>query len=291
MRTTFNPAIPALPDVRLQTLEGRGTAAVQSVRSVTSGPSQNLSTKHLKDFALAASTNLKANALLNSDDNGTPIHQKDPGAILKSIDDNIETTAKAWGWPKHDVEQMLGSSKRFNEPVCGVSANNIMKLFLDSDDHSFDFQNGQSLTLAELHHRLEDLPVGKNYILRVNDSVMGHAYVIDIPAGSKPDRDAFLYQSDLGDGATRTLRLDDWMSKRASHPIPLMEIRTHFNNMASGVANAEHLARLFDIDNNASLIRTERLNLGTPAAFNFQLREYDTANLERNLTQIRSSIA
>lgn len=290
MRSSFNPVTLARPDVRLQTLAGQSTAAVQSAASITSSPSQNPSTTHLKHFALAASTNLKANALLNSDDNGTPIHLKNPAAILKAIDDNIEATAKYWGMPKHEVEQMLGSSKRFNEPVCGVSANNVMKLFLDSDEHSYDFQNGQSLTLQGLHQRLEALPTDKNFILRVNDSVMGHAYIVDIPAGNKPDRDTFLYQSDLGEGPTRTLRLDDWMSGRAEHPLPLSEIKTHLNNMASGIADAEHLAGLFDIDKSSSLIRTERLNLATPAAFNLQLREYEPANLERNMAHIQSSI-
>jgi hypothetical protein len=234
MRTSFNPATPTLPDIRLQNVAGRSaTAAVQSTGAGASRPTHNPSTKHLKDFALAASTNLKANALLNSDDNTTPIHLKDPEAILKAIDDNIEATAKDWGMPKYEVEQVLGSSKRFNEPVCGVSANNIMKLFLDCDDHNYDFQNEQSSTLAELHQRLDTLPTDKNFILRVNDSVMGHAYVVDIPAGNKPDRDAFLYQSDLGEGATRTLRLDDWMSRKADHPVPLSEIKTHLDNMAS----------------------------------------------------------
>lgn len=291
MRSSFNPTTPALPDTRLQTIASRHTGAVQSAVSNGSRAAQNPSTKHLKNFASAAATNLKANALLNSDDTATPIQKKNPGAILKAIDDNIEATAADWGMAKHEVEQMLGSSKKFNEPVCGVSANNIMKLFLDTDRHSYDFATNRSLSMAELHQRLDTLPSEKNFILRVNDGVMGHAYVVDIPASAKPNRDAFLYQSDLGDGATRTLSLNDWMNKRADHPVPLSEIRSHFSNIASGNVDAQQLANLFDIDQNPSLIRTERLNLSKASDFNFQLKEYELSNLESNMAYLQSAIS
>lgn len=291
MRSSFNPTSPALPDIRLQTAASRHTGAIQSRALNASSAAQNPSTNHLKNFASAAATNLKANALLNSDDTATPIQKKNPGAILKAIDDNIEATAADWGMAKHEVERMLGSSKKFNEPVCGVSANNIMKLFLDSDSHSYDFANSRSLSMDELHQRLDNLPPDKNFILRVNDGVMGHAYVVDLPASNKPNRDAFLYQSDLGDGATRTLSLNDWMSKRADHPVPLSEIRSHFYNMASGTVDAEQLANLFDIDKNPGVIRTERLNLSKASDFNLQLKDYELSNLESNMAHIQSAIS
>jgi len=248
----------------------------------------NQSTQHVLDFAILSSLNLRANVLLNSIDNSIPIHHKNPSALLKAIDDNIEQTAKEWGCSIMEVEAMLGSSKCINEPVCGVTANNVMKLFLDTDDFSYDFEQGQTLSLSQLQQQLANLPAYKHFILRVNDSRLRHAYVIDLPDNVKPQRDAFLYQSDLGDGATRPLCFRDWMNKKASHPLSLNDINTHFINMASNNMDPEHIARLFDIDGNPKMLCLERLNSRNYQGFNFQLAEYDPKNLKNNIAAIKA---
>lgn len=292
MRNFINTFRPSQPDPRLQTQSGQHSRVARTNAPASASRSaNNPSTRHLQDFAKLSATSLRANVLLNSDDGDTPIYRKSPSALLKAIDDNIEQTARDWGCSKPEVEAMLGSSKRFNAPVCGVTANNVMKLFLDDDRHSYSFEKGHSISLSQLQHQLAKLPADKHFILRVNDGGMGHAYVIDLPASAKPHRDAFLYQSDLGDGATRPLRLEDWMSRKAAHPIALNDINTHFNNMARGKVDPEHIAKLFDIDGNVKMLRPERLNVHKNNSFNFQLAEYSPKNLEKNMTLIKARCA
>ncbi|WP_312739822.1 cycle-inhibiting factor [Cedecea neteri] len=289
MRNILNTFRPAQSDPRLQAQSGQSSRTTRTSATASSSRSvNNPSTRLVQDFAKLSGKNLRANVLLNSDDNSVPIHHKSPSALLKAIDDNISNTARDWGMPKHEVEAMLGSSKRINEPVCGVTANNVMKLFLDTDHFSYAFEHGRTMSLPQLQQQLANLPAHKHFILRVNDAGMGHAYVIDLPASTKPRRDAFLYQSDLGDGATRPLRLDDWMSKKASQPVSLNDINTHFMNMAHGRIDPGHIAKLFDVDSNPNMLRPERLDLQKNQGFNFQLAEYDPANLERNVSAIKA---
>jgi len=249
-------------------------------------PVNNPSTESVRAFSTLSSRNLKANVLLNSDDYAVPIHKKNPAALLKAIDDNLNQTAKEWGCSKQEVEAMLGSSSKINEPVCGIVANNLMKLFLDTDHFNYDFSQGHSLSLQQLQETLSRLPTSKHFVLRVNDGGLGHAYVIDLPVNTKPDRDAFLYQSDLGDGATRPLRLEDWMNQKASHPLPLSEINRHFNNISHGLLDTALIAKIFDIDGNPNMLRPQRLDLNANRNFNFQLAEYTRENLEKNVMAI-----
>ncbi|WP_218171791.1 cycle-inhibiting factor [Pseudomonas gingeri] len=289
MRNYLNSLRPSQPDPRLQSRTNDSNAVARVSTSTAAQPVNNPSTRHLQHFARMTAQNIKANALLNSDNNEVPIHYKNPGEILAAIDRNIEQTAKDWGCSKQDVEAMLGSSKRFNAPVCGVTANNVMKLFLDSSQRSYSFEHGRPLSLSQLKQQLASLPADRNFILRVNDEAMGHAYVIDLPASNKPQRDAFLYQSDLGDGATRPLRLEDWMSRQAERPIPLGEVVRHFDNMTERKVDVHHLARLFDIDGNPAMLRPERLN--NKNGFNFQLEEYSLKNLEKNMKAVTANCA
>lgn len=143
--------------------------------------------------------------LLKSDDHSVPIHAKNPSELLEAFDNTISQTAKDWGVSIQEVEVIFGRSKRIIEPVCGVTANTIMKLFLDNDIFNYSNEKGQSLSLSQFQELLASLPAHKNFILRVKDRRLGHAYVIDSPAITNPSRDAFLYQSDLGEGVNLTL--------------------------------------------------------------------------------------
>ena len=69
------------------------------------------------------------------------------------------------------------------------------------------------------------MPECKSFVLRVNDGALGHAYIVDIPKGENSCRPAFLYQSDLGEGVTRKLRFEDWMTHKALTPILLDDIK------------------------------------------------------------------
>ncbi|HDL6964009.1 TPA: cycle-inhibiting factor [Yersinia enterocolitica] len=113
--------------------------------------------------------------------------------------------------------------------------------------------------------------------------------LIELPASTHPSRDAFLYQSDLGDGVTRQLRFEDWMAQKASHPISLDDINTLFTNMAQNQIDLAHIAKLFDIDENVKMLRAERLILHKIGQFDFQFAEYDLKNLENNMSIIKAS--
>lgn len=287
MKNILPPVYSHQSSSNMQVNSSQQTHAVQNTLSPAHRVN-NLSTQCVTDFALLSASNLRANALLNSLDNSTPIHHKSPSALLKAIDDHIKQTAEEWGCSTAEVEAILGSSKRINEPVCGVTANNVMKLFLDTDHFSYDFEHGKTLSLPQLQQQLANLPADKHFVLRVNDTRLSHAYVIDLPASNGPQRDAFLYQSDLGDGATRPLSLRDWMLKKASYPLSLNDINTHFINMTQGNIDAEHLAKLFDIDSNPQMLRPERLDPRKYQGFNFQLAEYNPKNLANNIAAIKA---
>jgi len=248
----------------------------------------NPSTQHVQDFATLSARSPRANVLLNSDDHSVPIHAKKPSKLLEDIDNTISQTAKDWGVSIQEVEVILGRSKRIIEPACGVTANTIMKLFLDNDIFSYSFEKGQSLSLSQLQERLASLPAHKNFILRVIGGGLGHAYVIDFPATTKLSRDAFLYQSDSGEGVTREVRFEDWMIQKASHPISPDDINTHFTGMAQNQIDFALIAKLFDVDGNVKMLRADHLISHKTSEFNFQLFEYDLKNLENNMSIIKT---
>lgn len=287
MRISPNTISPSQSDPRMSTNVSQ-RSRVSGIGVPVSHFINNPSTQHVQDFAILSAHSLKANVLLNNDDHSVPIHAKNPSELLEAIDNNISQTALYWGVSIQEVEVILGSSKRIIEPVCGVTANTIMKLFLDNDIFSYSFEKGQSLSLSQLQELLASLPAHKNFILRVNDGGLGHAYVIDFPATTNPSRDAFLYQSDLGEGVTRELRFEDWMTQKASHPISLDDINTHFTGIVQGQIDLAHIAKLFDVDGNVKMLHADHPISHKTSEFNFQLFEYDLKNLENNMSIIKT---
>lgn len=249
---------------------------------------QHTSALHVRDFASLCSQNLKANVLLNSDDHEVPIHQKNPAAIMQNIDSNIKQMATDWGMSIEEVEVIIGREKGIVEPSCGVTANAIMKLFLDKDGFSYCFENEQTLSLEQLQERLSCMPECKSFVLRVNDGALGHAYIVDIPKGENSCRPAFLYQLDLGEGVTRKLRFEDWMTHKALTPILLDDICNYFSCMSQNKTDLEQIATLFDIDGNVKMLRKENIQYQKHDNFSFQLFEYDTDNIEKNIEIIKS---
>jgi hypothetical protein len=245
---------------------------------------QNMSTKLLQDFAHLAGRNIEANILLNDSDDDVPIFQRDPKKTKDIINEGNKQRAAEWGMPLHEVEAMVGSASTFRVPACGLSANNIMKLFLDSEEKNYSYAKAENLGLPMVKEKLDSLPVDKHFLLRVQDRGLGHAYVVDLPASDDKMRPAFLYQSDFGDGVTRSVSLTDWMREKAYIPIDMNEIYAHFDNMASGNIDLECIARLFDIDSNPLILKAESMRFGKPSSF--QIQEYDPARLQRNVDTI-----
>lgn len=287
MRINPKTISPSQSDPRMST-DFSQQSRVSGIGVPVSHSINNPSTQYVQDFATLSARSLRANVLLNSDDHSVPIHAKNSSELLEAIDNNISQTAKDWGVSIQEVEVIFGRSKCIIEPVCGVTANNIMKLFLDNDIFSYSYEKGQSLSLSQLQERLASLPAHKNFILRVNDGRLGHAYVIDSPATTKTSRDVFLYQSDLGEGVTRELRFVDWMTQKASHPISLDDIYAYFTGMAQDQIGLALIAKLFDVDGNVKMLRADHLISHKTSEFNFQLFEYDLKNIENNMSIIKA---
>ncbi|MDR7284321.1 hypothetical protein J2X84_003159 [Pseudomonas corrugata] len=247
---------------------------------------QNISTKSLQDFARLAGSNIEANTLFNESNDDVPIFQRDPKKTMDFINEGNKQRAAEWGMPLHEVEAMVGGASTFRDPVCGLSANNIMKLFLDDEENKYSYSKAENLDLSMLKSKLNSLPVDKHFLLRVQDGGLGHAYIVDIPAGDEKIRPAFLYQSDLGGGVTRSVSITDWMREKAHIPIDMNEMYAHFDNMESGNVDLECIAKLFDIDSNPLILKAERLRLGKPSKF--QVQQYDPDRLQKNVDTIVS---
>ncbi|VVP03622.1 cycle-inhibiting factor [Pseudomonas fluorescens] len=259
--------------------------AVQAT-AVKSASSQNKSTKLLQDFALLAGSNIEANILLNDSDDEVPIFQRNPRKTMEIINEGNRQRAAEWGMPLHEVEAMLGSASTFSDPVCGLSANNIMKLFLDSEESSYSYAKTENLDLPMVKERLNSLPAEKHFLLRVQDEGLGHAYVVDLPASDEKTRPAFLYQSDLGDGVTRSVSLTDWMREKGHIQMDMNDVYAHFDNMALGNIDLACIAKLFDIGSDPFALNAEALRRGKPSKF--QVQEYDPDRLRHNVVTIVS---
>lgn len=129
------------------------------------------------------------NAIMNCDEYHLPIKHKDPTKLCEKIIENISSLSKEWGCSQEEVENMFGYVNGFREPVCGLFANNIMKLFLDKNEEAFDKKNHNPI--SELPSIINILPENKNFILRIQDKALGHTYVIDIPSGKNDSRQCF----------------------------------------------------------------------------------------------------
>ena len=78
------------------------------------------------------------------------------------------------------------------------------------------------------------------------------------------------------------------MTQKASHPISLDDINTHFIGIAQDQIDLAHIAKLFDVDGNVKMLRADHLISHKTSEFNFQLFEYDLKNLENNMSIIKT---
>ncbi|MBG6240721.1 MAG: hypothetical protein EKE20_01375 [Candidatus Symbiopectobacterium sp. Dall1.0] len=119
--------------------------------------------KDVQKFATLASKNMKCNVLLNDDDYQTSIYNKKPDILIKRIEQNIETLASEWGCSKKEIESIMCINSGFKNPVCGIVANNVMKLFLDTEEVSYNSQESSSLSFGQLIERISTLPEDKHW--------------------------------------------------------------------------------------------------------------------------------
>lgn len=224
------------------------------------------------------------NAIMKCDEYHIPIRHKDPNTLCEKLEKNICSISKEWGCPPKLVEETFGYINGFREPVCGLFANNIMKLFLDNDQEAFD--NTDNIPITELKNTISKLPEDKNFILRMQDKALGHSYVIDIPSGKNDSRQCFLYQTDLGEGVTRQVKAAEWMQAERPNPLFLHDFLSYVQTMNNNIVNQTLIAKIFDIDQSPNLLRFERLSLSTFKESTFLLKEYTESLVLENIEQI-----
>ncbi|CAG9435612.1 cycle-inhibiting factor [Providencia alcalifaciens] len=242
--------------------------------------------KQIQKLTQLMSEDKGINAIMNCDEYHIPISHKDPNTLCEKLEKNISSIAEEWGCSPKLVEETFGYINGFREPVCGLFANNMMKVFLDNDQETFD--NTGYMPITELENTINKLPEDKNFILRIQDKALGHSYVIDIPSGKNDSRQCFLYQTDLGEGVTRQITASEWMQTERSNPLFLHNFLSYIQTMNNNTVNQTLIAQIFDITQSPNLLRFERLCLSTFKESTFLLKEYTENLVLENIEQILS---
>ncbi|EUC95495.1 cycle-inhibiting factor [Providencia alcalifaciens] len=242
--------------------------------------------KQIQKLTQLMSEDKGINAIMNCDEYHIPISHKDPNTLCEKLEKNISSIAEEWGCSPKLVEETFGYINGFREPVCGLFANNMMKVFLDNDQETFD--NTGYMPITELENTINKLPEDKNFILRIQDKALGHSYVIDISSGKNDSRQCFLYQTDLGEGVTRQITASEWMQTERSNPLFLHNFLSYIQTMNNNTVNQTLIAQIFDITQSPNLLRFERLCLSTFKESTFLLKEYTENLVLENIEQILS---
>lgn len=242
--------------------------------------------KQIQKLTQLMSEDKGINAIMNCDEYHIPISHKDPNTLCEKLEKNISSIAEEWGCIPKLVEETFGYINGFREPVCGLFANNMMKVFLNNDQETFD--NTGYMPITELENTINKLPEDKNFILRIQDKALGHSYVIDIPSGKNDSRQCFLYQTDLGEGVTRQITASEWMQTERSNPLFLHNFLSYIQTMNNNTVNQTLIAQIFDITQSPNLLRFERLCLSTFKESTFLLKEYTENLVLENIEQILS---
>ncbi|WP_157658417.1 cycle-inhibiting factor [Burkholderia ubonensis] len=249
-------------------------------------PLSGITSRLLGEFCEFGARNLSANLLI-CDDSDDPIFEKKPSEIFARVSEAYNSIKQS-GLSEIELTELgFPSPHSIREPVCGSSANFMMKLFLDDDSYVYKFNKSQCVSLGEVCHRLDNLERDRSYVLRVNDGLLGHAYVVNIPAHDSVDRPSFLYQSDLGDGATKPVRLSEWILRNGQKQINLSKIIEHFKNSrdgAHGEMAVRLIAELFDKTGDERNIDSTKFVLGKESYY--FIKEYCQKNLERNIVAL-----
>ncbi|WP_299144318.1 cycle-inhibiting factor, partial [uncultured Vibrio sp.] len=167
------------------------------------------------DLCIKSSTNLRLNVVFNYDgEGGDPIRKINIDAIFEKRIEHIKKTAIEWKCSQDKVIKALEAEPYgIHEPVCGISAQNIIRIFLDTDVIGRVKVDTPFLGVDEFFSKIESRDPSKGYVSMIRDNNMGHAYVVHIPPQEGNVR-VNIYQSDLGDGVMMSLPLSEWMEAR-----------------------------------------------------------------------------
>ncbi|MUK51197.1 cycle-inhibiting factor [Aliivibrio fischeri] len=240
-------------------------------------------------FLEQVSHNKLLNLIFNfNGQNATPISQVEPYNLLSDSRQIIFDAVTDWGMSYEDVVKVLYNPDDICEPVCGVSASNVIRLFLDTQIVGRNKVTVPFSGINNLKNKIKYREKHKNYVAYIMDGYMGHAYVIRIPPQYENEVKIYIYQSDLGDGVTRELKLSQWMKARGRELIPLNKLITLIHGFMNGHCDKQLMAEIFDYESNVSAINSDMLEIDKSIKFSFDECSYDTAY--KNIKLIKSNV-
>jgi len=175
-----------------------------------------------------------------------------------------------------------------NSPVCGVSAQNIFKLMVEDSVpiNPVTLPKFNGISYQDL---LAKLQPDKSYVAIVNDSRIGHKYLIDFPVirEAEINRDAYVIQSDAGRGVMPQLDINTWLTGRAGHIVNHEDLTKLYTNGFTELPQDTQrrvLSSVFDISREPSHVRLDKLNLNK--RWDFSLHEYTPKQYQSNLDKL-----
>ncbi|OMH38828.1 cycle-inhibiting factor [Motiliproteus sp. MSK22-1] len=233
------------------------------------------------------------------DDAHGNINDLEPREILKKINRTQQELINAVGGRSAAVAMGIPLNERPLAPVCGESANFLIHAFVDQPGKKpFNPENitkeGGFSSFSSLKETLKNLDSTKTNIIRVQDSRLGHAYVIDIPpqeSKSDPgDMSVFMYQTDMGDGVMPPLKLKEWMDSSGKSPVKLSSFVTYWDKSESGQSGEtlkNELTELFEKDKDSKKVDEKRYLRAGEKGLRFNFHTVDPDNFKNNIENIR----
>ena len=233
------------------------------------------------------------------DDTHGNINDLEPKEVLNKINQTQQEFIDAVGGRDAAVAMGIPLNERPPAPVCGESANFLTHAFVDQPGEApFNPENitkeGGFSSLSSLKETLKNLDAANSHIIRVQDSRLGHAYVIDIPPQEKkPDPFevfVFMYQTDLGEGVMPPLQLKDWMDSSGKNPVKLSNFINYWNKAESGESGdvlKNELTELFEKDKDPKKVDEKRYLRGNGKGLRFNLHTVEPDSFKRNIERIQ----
>lgn len=240
------------------------------------------------DLCINSSTNIRLNVIFNYDgEGGDPIRKINIDAIFGKKVEHIKNTAIDWGCSQDEVISIFGEPYGISEPVCGISAQNIIRIFLDTDVIGRIKVDTPFLGVDEFLSKIESRDPSKGYVSMITDNNMGHAYVVHIPP-QKGNVSVNIYQSDLGDGVTRSVALSKWIEARGGELIHLESLINVIKNFKNRVSDTDLIASVFDWDSDMKAIRRNGISKQSGNDIKFSFDEYVPDNVNENVRILSS---
>lgn len=223
------------------------------------------------------------------------IIDRDATDIMAGVDENVA----AMGMTEADfaADPYSANPYALSDPTCGSSAQNIFKLMTENEK-VFDPEFVTYTECCNLENFISELDPQKHYALLINEERLGHIYVVDLPASRSVIREAYIIQSDMGDGVLPPLGIGAWMQKRGYESVPIKTL-AKLNSRALLDMDRQEWAPLVasvlgltkDVGDLHPFKVPHRLAVGRggrAARSEFACQEYDPKVAARNIAHVRS---